>query len=1184
MIPILSALLGATPLLHVSVERAGPELVAHLSIRDAEDVELSLYELPAEPAELFAVEGAVPSRAAPPARPPAPIANLQTGRRALVESAAELETGLSGGATRLLKTWLGLEAPVANALPRLPRAEVETRGELIRAWRVDAPEPGWNYSDVELNPLPPGLYSLVMRAEGARAQATVVVGDLTALCVRTAISVTLLAQERETGTPRAGAEIFVEREGQPVLLGRTAADGVFTTRVPVPDSMVVRQGKELAFLTLPDVIRAGDPDTVGAVLLDRRIARAGEAVGVWGLFRSVDPVDGHWSLPGNAHSELQLIDREGRTILRQPLTLSVLGTATTELDLPPGLTAGDYSVAIAVGDQRRAADLTLAEAGLPQLSLSCEAFEPGELGSLGKLGKPGAEPAVRCQASDALGRPESGVAVHWRLEHPLEGPSEETAAGASVTEDGGQVDLLVTPTAGGQRLRAEAVDALGRSASASLSLPDSNPIHLAFRSERRLLRPGRSATLTLEASAAGEPFRGRVRLVATSVRTGASGESQATPLFERWLETDAHGHASLPLTASSAGYIELSASTEPPGGSAHATLFVSENGGDIPATPERLTLIAEAGEHRRGEEMRLLVLAPFEAGTALLSFEPPVIPTQAVVVHGYSGVARLTLPLGVGALTAVAAAFRGGRVITDRLSLLPPRVLPLAVRAVLDHPTHPAARPAVSLDTADEAGHPLASQVTLLLTEGEGPPPLAELFARVQSRVVIAAAQPTTDSVPAAAPLEPQATVPFGPARVEPEAPPQSGSLQSISSPETGRLAFVPPGVVGSATLTLLGAAGPEEIGDTRLKLVANAVPAMTPRSAGLAFMREGDQPLERRGVRAWPAPAPETPSLAQAIADLLSAVPATGPSADLSCAALRALGSLAPSRSTVRGPLARLAQLENLEGGFGDASAEMRRDLAALRGLRSLGAMGEPELELRTRSQVGSLADDMEADDPERAVALALVSSSSARESSARLTPEELRSASAQQLALWLTAHAPTRSQQQLAGARVRQLIGSADVLDLAELAVAAQRLGLRLAASSNAPNVARQLSRLQPGFWTQGLLDADQEPADPARVPVQGPVRVRLGDELEVQLTAPVSSRGNYCMRDFPPAGAIPEGASSPEATVVLCGEPSGGILQLAYRFRVAAPGRFQMPAPAFGVERPAEGSAPEWIEVLP
>ncbi len=206
------------------------------------------------------------------------------------------------------------------------------------------------------------------------------------------------------------------------------------------------------------------------------------------------------------------------------------------------------------------------------------------------------------------------------------------------------------------------------------------------------------------------------------------------------METDPHGHASLSLTASSAGTIELSAATQPPGGSAHATLFVSESGGDIPATPERLTLIPEAGEHHRGEETHLLVLAPFESGTVLLAFEPPVLPTQALAVHGYSGVVRLALPAGAGSFTVVAA-FRGGRVITDRLTLLGPRSLPLAVRAVPDHATHPGARPAIALDTTDEAGHALASQVTLLASEAQ-PPTLAELLLRGQSSVAIADARP----------------------------------------------------------------------------------------------------------------------------------------------------------------------------------------------------------------------------------------------------------------------------------------------------------------------------------------------------------------------------------------------------------------------------------------------------------
>ena len=1174
---VLASLLSASPLLHVSVERTRDSVVAHLSMRDSDDVELSLYELSPEPAELFAAVGTAagspggsPDRAphAVPARAPLPLSNLRSGRRALLRSAAELEGGLSKEGARLVKAWLGWDEPVATVLPAVPRAEVETAGTLLRAWRVDAPEPGWNYADVDVGPLSPGLYSLVMRAGAARAEATIAAGELTALCVRNAASLTVLAQERESGIPRAGAEVYAERGEHPVLLGRTGPDGVFTVRSSIVDSIVLRQGKELAFVASPDIVHAGDSDSVGAVFLDRRVAQPGDTIGLWTLFRSVG-ADGRLALPDSAHAELQLVDREGRTVLRQPLSLSTLGTATAELELPAGLGAGDYTVAVAVGDDRRGADLTLVEGGTPQLTLACEPLELG------------AGVGARCQAKDGLGRPEPGTAVRWRLDHPLDGPAEAGGAGAAITGGEGEVDIPIAPAPGGQWLRAEATDSFGRSATATLSLPDANPIRLAFRSNRRLLRPGRTATLTLEASRAGEPFRGRVRITATSVRAGPSGEAQASPLFERWLETDPHGRASVSLTASSAGTIELVAATEPAGGSAHATLFVSEAGGDIPATPERLTLIAEVGEHRRGEETRLLVLAPFESGTVLLAFEPPVLATQAVPVRGYSGVVRLTLPAGSAPINAVAAASRGGAVITDRLSLLAARPLPLAVHAVLERPTHPGARPSVGLDTTDDEGHPLASQVTVMASASLAWPSLAELLVRPQSNVAFGGVQTRLDSLAAAPSVEPRTTVPFGPTRAEVEGPPDVGALQTLAAPESGRVAFVPATVGGNAILTLLAAAGPEEIGETRLTLEGSPGSSAAARSAGATFIRQGDEPLDRHGTRVWPAVPADRP-LAQAIVDLLEPAAATGPSAELGCAAVRALGALSPLRNAVRGSFARLAQLENLEGGFGESSGEMRRDLAALRGLRAFGTAAESELVTRTRARVGSLADDMDAEDPERSIALAAVSLNGGPEPSAKLGPEELRSASAPAMALWLSAHRPTRSLEQLAGARIRQLVGSSDVLDLAELAVAAEKLSLRLGAASGAPNVARQIFRLQPSPWSQALLDADEEPADPRRVPIASSARV--GDELEVQLTAPSVGRGTYCLRDFPPAGAVPEGASSAQATVILCGEPSGGVLQLSYRLRVAAPGRFQMPAPAFGVERPSEGREPEWIEVAP
>ncbi len=435
----LSTLLSATPLLYVSVVRSGSAFAAHLSVRGAEDVELSLYELP--------------RRARGSCSPPKNRTDLKwqssfasCHRRSRIcetwdgESFVKKRGRAGGWASRgqppgYFKSWLGLEAPVGSALPSVPKAEVETNGDLIRAWRVDAPEPGWNLCRRRPEPArQPGLYSLVMRAEGGRAQTTVAVGELTALSVRAGGSFSLLAQERESGLPQAGVEIFVEKAGQSVLLGRTAADGVFTTRSPIPDldGGAAREGA-LAFRERARS-RADRPNRtpIGAVLPDRRIAQPGDAIGVWSLFRSIGAGDGRVSLPDSARGELQLIDREGRTILRRPLTLSVLGTATSELNLPLGLTPGDYTLAVSAGEERGAADLTVAEPGLAQtLPRPAKADRALGAGPVARLRDAGRDWTSRSRG----GRPPAAGASARRTNR---GGAE---SGAAITGEGGEIDI-----------------------------------------------------------------------------------------------------------------------------------------------------------------------------------------------------------------------------------------------------------------------------------------------------------------------------------------------------------------------------------------------------------------------------------------------------------------------------------------------------------------------------------------------------------------------------------------------------------------------------------------------------------------------------------------------------------------------------------------------------------------------
>ena len=1179
MSPFVWALLAwqatasAAPSVLLSVDRAGAVTTAHLTVRGSDDVELSIYALPEDPALLLG-----PTRAPPAAHLPRPLAALDRARQALVGSTAQLHAGLSVQARALLRGWLDLGEPLARAVPAAPSAQVESLGHLLRAWRVDTSEEGWSYLDIDLGPLEPGLYSLVAHAAGSRVQVVLPVGALSLLCVRAGSTLTVLAEDGATGMAKAGVEIFADRQGQAGLVGRTGADGTLQLRAPLPALLVGRLGGVLAKVGVPAVAHLTTPETVGAVLLDRLSVQPGEAVGVFALFRglgggsrsgAVSAREGVvWrTLPDTARAEVDLRDREGRLLGRQPSTVSALGIVNASVEVPLGLSAGLYTVGVAVGEERRGADLWVREPGPSPLSVQCQ----------------GAGSVARCTVHDGAQHPLPGAAVRWRLERQLEGPTDVLATGADVSDAAGQVQVALPAGVRGF-LRAAVTDGLGRTAGTSLRLA-AEGLKLAFHPERRLLRPGHSLMLSLDEAGEGVGALPRVHVIATAVRAVAGGDSVASPLFDRWFEPDAHGRVAVPVTASSPGYIELSASSEldasgraAPVALAHATLFVSESGGDIPATPERLTLVQEALDHRRGEELRLLVLTPFEAGTVLLSFEPPLLSTQAVSVRGYSGVMRLTLPTAASGLTVVAAALRGGRLYTDRLTLLrPQRAMTLTVRLALDRgargPARPVLSPVLSIEALDEAGQPLSAQVTVFGAAEDRLPTLAELLEPPVPSVGIETSTLTMDSLPSVPASEPQPLTPYGPLGASsPPEPSETSGFQTLVLPETGRATLPLP---AGALVMAIATAGPDEIGEARQRI--GAVAPTLPRPSLPPPTRTGDRlgPLaqasprapEHTAARAWPAPDAQSDRLADALALGLSAPPGTGPSADLACAAVRALGAVKPGRASLRGPLARLSQQENLAGGFGEAPGELRRDLAALRGLTALGPSGDPELLARTQARLSRLLATLADDDPQRAGLL--------RAALPGPRPESPRSASAAELAAWLGGRRPRRDERAQAALRVRELLPTADVLDLGELAVAAASLGLSTPRSDPTNKVTRRLDLLRPAPWTHALLAGEEDLPEPMHEPV-GKI-VTLGSELQITLAAVVTGHGVYCVRDFPAAGTALEGAASAGAlsgAVLLCGTPSGGGIELGYRVRAASAGRFQMPAPAFGVLGAAAG----------
>jgi hypothetical protein len=335
--------------------------------------------------------------------------------------------------------------------------------------------------------------------------------------------------------------------------------------------------------------------------------------------------------------------------------------------------------------------------------------------------------------------------------------------------------------------------------------------------------------------------------------------------------------------------------------------------------------------------------------------------------------------------------------------------------------------------------------------------------------------------------------------------------------------------------------------------------------------------------------PVPSTAGeLARQLARGLAQPDALGGQADLACAAVRALGEVLPAeQKPAAGAVARLGQLERPEGGFGPDKGELRRDLAALEGLTGLRGWADPGLLDRTRARVLALGEHLDEDQRR-----ALWFPDDRRGAQVGRGALDVRSATALDLAHRIPAHrgrgtAAASAETLSVLKRLMSLLPSADVLDLAEIAVALKSMPATLRFDAQAvtlPAVARQYRLLHRLGWTEALLASGEEPPEPTLAPPSASP-LPLGAEVAVSLSAEVGAGGVHCLRDSLPAGFAPIGLPASvghDGFIVLCGEPREGRLSLGYSLRALHVGRFQAPPAVAGVVEVDGAGAASQVEV--
>lgn len=259
--------------------------------------------------------------------------------------------------------------------PKRPQAT----GAPVRQWRVslasprEQPMPGqhdmYRHRQVNMPPLPPGVYLLVARGEGAEAWAVVNITHLAVVVKRSPKQVLVWVCRTADGTPVTGARAALHQHTGAVL-GRavTDRDGIALLKVASGDrqTVIVTSGNEVA--AVPTAVISGDGILTVHFQTDRPVYRPGQTV----LFKAIlRHTQGRGYIPvSSVQCTVQVRDPKDNVLLDMPISTNAMGTLAGQFEIPSEGMVGPYSIVIQHGKESRYGTFSVAEYRKPEYTVT----------------------------------------------------------------------------------------------------------------------------------------------------------------------------------------------------------------------------------------------------------------------------------------------------------------------------------------------------------------------------------------------------------------------------------------------------------------------------------------------------------------------------------------------------------------------------------------------------------------------------------------------------------------------------------------------------------------------------------------------------------------------------------------------------------------------------------------------
>jgi uncharacterized protein YfaS (alpha-2-macroglobulin family) len=235
-------------------------------------------------------------------------------------------------------------------------APVLNSQQLVATWQTHIGSGGrWNTSTVPIEAKDEGVYLVEATRGDLRAFSVAMISQIGIISKVTRGRAAGMVARRSTGEPLADCDVLVMvGKGQKIPL-KTNADGVFDTRIAVPQGgepqamVMARSGKSFAASSLNGYgLMAREDNYTGYAYTDRPVYRPGHQVSFKGILRMKDGNVNR--LPSLKNVSVEITGPEEKRFYQKSLDLDAFGSVADNFTLPADAPLGSYSVMMHAGE------------------------------------------------------------------------------------------------------------------------------------------------------------------------------------------------------------------------------------------------------------------------------------------------------------------------------------------------------------------------------------------------------------------------------------------------------------------------------------------------------------------------------------------------------------------------------------------------------------------------------------------------------------------------------------------------------------------------------------------------------------------------------------------------------------------------------------------------------------------